>query len=104
MRKQRRAAHQSGLPYYPKLVAMAPFTPATGKRFLPAEGVDPARTVGALLAGARAAADYKATQHCIQFFGTSEIDWTLAPNADAQTLRVVDDTLTFSGSCHDPAA
>ncbi len=54
--------------------------------------------------GARAAANYKATQHCIQFFGTSEIDWTLAPDADAQTLRVVDDTLTFSGSCHDPAA
>lgn len=52
-----RAAHQSGLPYYPKLVAMAPFTPATGKRFLLAEGVDHARTVGALLAGARAAAD-----------------------------------------------
>lgn len=54
--------------------------------------------------GARAAADYKATQHCIQYFGTSEIDWTVAPNAEAQTLRAVDDTLTFSGSCHDPAA
>ncbi|WP_420325521.1 hypothetical protein [Mameliella sp.] len=54
--------------------------------------------------GARAAANYKAKQHCIQYFGTSEIDWTVAPDADAQTLRVVDDTLTFRGSCRDEAA
>ncbi|MEI4491865.1 hypothetical protein WAF00_14560 [Mameliella alba] len=54
--------------------------------------------------GARAAADYKAKQHCIQYFGTSEIDWTVAPDADVQSLRIVDNTLTFRGSCHDEAA
>lgn len=54
--------------------------------------------------GARASALYKATQHCIQFYGTSEIDWTVAPDAEGQSLRVVDDTLTFKGSCHDKAA
>lgn len=32
------AAYRAGLPYYPKLVAMVPFTPATGKRLLVAEG------------------------------------------------------------------
>lgn len=52
-----RAAHQAGLPYYPKLVAMAPFTPATGKRFLVADDVDRVEVTRALLTGARAAAD-----------------------------------------------
>ena len=49
-----RAAQQLGLAYYPKLVAMVPFTPATGRRLLVAEG-DPERAalVRALAEGAR---------------------------------------------------
>ena len=46
------AAMRAGLRYYPKLVAMAPFTPATGRRFLIAPGVDEQRAVSALLDGA----------------------------------------------------
>ncbi|MGE0786071.1 MAG: GNAT family N-acetyltransferase [Sandaracinaceae bacterium] len=50
-----RAAAQMGIAYFPKLVSMAPFTPATGKRFLVADG--DTEIAEALLAGARAAAD-----------------------------------------------
>ncbi|HJL14648.1 MAG TPA: GNAT family N-acetyltransferase [Sandaracinaceae bacterium LLY-WYZ-13_1] len=52
-----RASHQAGVPYYPKLVGMAPFTPATGRRFLVADDADFEEVTAALLAGARAAAD-----------------------------------------------
>ncbi len=51
------AAHRSGLPYYPKIVVAAPFTPATGGRLLSADPeasellarglIEVARTVGA---------------------------------------------------------
>jgi predicted N-acyltransferase len=51
------AATRARIPYYPKLVAMVPFTPVTGRRLLLAEGRDPAPLVQALLAGARAVAD-----------------------------------------------
>jgi uncharacterized protein len=46
------AAMRAGLRYYPKLVGMVPFTPATGRRFLIAPGVDEQRAVSALLDGA----------------------------------------------------
>jgi predicted N-acyltransferase len=46
------AALRAGIRYYPKLVAMVPFTPATGRRFLIAPGVDEATAVRALLDGA----------------------------------------------------
>lgn len=52
-----RAANQLRIPYYPKLVSMTPFTPATGRRFLVADDVDHAETVGQLIVGARAAAE-----------------------------------------------
>ena len=46
------AAHRAGIAYYPKLVAMVPFTPATGRRFLIAPGVSEQAAVSALLDGA----------------------------------------------------
>ncbi len=49
--------------------------------------------------GAVAAADYKAKQHCIQYYGTSDIDWTVGP--DSSPLPVSNDTLTLRGSCRD---
>jgi hypothetical protein len=45
------------VPYYPKLVGMAPFTPATGRRLLVAPSEDADTITAALVAGARAAAD-----------------------------------------------
>ena len=46
-----RAAQSAGIRYYPKLVAMVPYTPATGRRFL-ARDEDLARVVPFLLEGA----------------------------------------------------
>ncbi|MAQ15823.1 MAG: GNAT family N-acetyltransferase [Sandaracinus sp.] len=51
------AAHRAGIPYYPKLVSMVPFTPATGRRFLTAPEGDREALVGELLAGAQEAAE-----------------------------------------------
>ncbi len=52
-----RASHQAGIPYYPKLVSMVPFTPATGRRVLVAEDEDADEVTAALIAGARAAVE-----------------------------------------------
>jgi predicted N-acyltransferase len=51
-----RAAAASRIRYYPKLVSMAPFTPATGRRFLVREDAERAEVVTRLLDGARALA------------------------------------------------
>ncbi len=48
------AAERAGIRYYPKLVVGVPFTPATGRRLLVAEGEDRASLAEALVAGARA--------------------------------------------------
>ncbi|ASP21742.1 hypothetical protein ANTHELSMS3_03090 [Antarctobacter heliothermus] len=51
--------------------------------------------------GAIAAGEYKAVQHCIEFFGTSEIDWIVGPDTDPQALVVTGDNITFRGTCRD---
>lgn len=48
------AAHRAGLPYYPKLICAAPFSPVGGRRFHIAEGEGDA-VAEALVHGARAA-------------------------------------------------
>ena len=45
------AAMRAGIRYYPKLVSMVPFTPATGRRFLIAPGADEQAVVSGLLDG-----------------------------------------------------
>lgn len=51
------AYHEHGLPYYPKLVSAAPFTPATGPKLLLADGADRAAVTGALLGEAERLGD-----------------------------------------------
>jgi predicted N-acyltransferase len=46
------AASRAGIRYYPKLVGMVPFTPATGRRFLIAPEISEQAAVSALLDGA----------------------------------------------------
>jgi len=51
------AAYRAGIAYYPKLMSMVPFTPATGRRFLVAEGADREAVVGKLLDGTQELAE-----------------------------------------------
>ena len=51
------SAQRSGIAYYPKLVAAAPFTPVTGRRLLVRPDRDPAPIEQALIDGLRWAAD-----------------------------------------------
>ena len=51
------AASRLGIPYYPKLLSMVPLTPATGRRLLIADGVDPSWATGRLLDGCFELAD-----------------------------------------------
>ena len=55
--------------------------------------------VSASFEGALEAGRYEATRHCIENFGTSKIDWEIGPDDDPETLAIVNDTLSFQGSC-----
>ena len=48
------AAHRAGLPYYPKLVAMIPFTPVSGRCFLTEPKADSEPIIRRLVSAARA--------------------------------------------------
>jgi hypothetical protein len=56
--------------------------------------------VSQTLQGAREAGAYEATRYCIENFGTSRIAWVAPPDAPAESLTIVDDTLTFQGECN----
>ncbi|KUJ76769.1 hypothetical protein AVO45_09685 [Ruegeria marisrubri] len=58
--------------------------------------------VSASLDGAREAGRYAGTRYCIENYGTSRIKWKVGPDTEPQQLRVVDDTLTFAGTCQRP--
>jgi predicted N-acyltransferase len=50
-------AHSAGIPYFPKLVAAVPFTPATGHRLLVRPGTERPQVMRALALGLRQVAD-----------------------------------------------
>lgn len=67
---------RNGLRYYPKLVAAAPYTPATGPRVLVAPGRDRAATAAELLQGARALVAERGWSGVHWLFPTeSELPW-----------------------------
>ena len=49
--------------------------------------------------GARQAAQYEAFTYCINEYGSSKIRWTVGPKQDPASYRIVNDTLTLSGTC-----
>jgi uncharacterized protein len=70
------AALRAGIRYYPKLVAMVPFTPATGRRFLIAPGMAEQPLVSLLLDGALAAlARKRASSIHLHFMTAQEAEW-----------------------------
>jgi len=73
------AAERAGVSYYPKLVSMAPLTPATGRRILRAPDVDPAEITQALLAGvSHVAQEIKASSVHLLFLTEEECGWVTA--------------------------
>lgn len=68
---------RAGLPYYPKLVAAVPFTPATGPRLLVRPGADRSAVAGQLLDGALALA---------RDIGASSLHWLFPTEAESDFL------------------
>jgi hypothetical protein len=67
------AATRAGIRYYPKLVSMVPFTPATGRRFLFAPAENPDELTQALLDGAmQALASTRASSLHLHFLNAEE--------------------------------
>ncbi|WP_246044009.1 hypothetical protein [Ruegeria sediminis] len=58
--------------------------------------------VSASLDGAREAGRHAGTRYCIENYGTSRIDWKVGPDTEPRQLRIVDNTLTFAGTCQRP--
>lgn len=74
-----RAAQLARIRYYPKLVAMVPYTPATGSRFLVAPGRERAPIVRALLEGLRGIAESEgASSVHVNYLDERERDEALA--------------------------
>ncbi len=70
------AAMRLGASYYPKLVAMVPVTPVTGRRFLFAAGEDPAAVASRLIDGCLDVAEStKASSIHLLFLNGEEREW-----------------------------
>ena len=67
-----RTYERHGLPYYPKLVSAAPFTPASGPRLLVRRGCDALRVRQALLAAARELAEARGLSSLHVLFAADE--------------------------------
>lgn len=59
------------------------------------------RPVSASFDGAVQAAAHQGVKHCIEYYGTSEIEWTIGPDTPRDALVIENDTLTFLGKCRD---
>ena len=57
------------------------------------------RPVSASLDGAREAGRYEATRYCIANYGTSNVVWSLSPDAEESALKIENDTLLLQGVC-----
>ena len=75
------AYERSGRPYYPKLVASVPLTPATGPRLLTRPGCDTAAVGAALVRGARSVAAKVGASSLHVLFPTDAERQLLDPNA-----------------------
>ncbi|MFT6674647.1 MAG: hypothetical protein ACJAVM_000830 [Sulfitobacter sp.] len=49
--------------------------------------------------GALQAGTHAGISHCVRYYGSSDIDWTVGPDAPADQLRIIDDRLVLSGAC-----
>ena len=54
------------------------------------------------LEGAKQAAVYQAVQHCIDYLGTSDFEWTNGPDVDDTALIIVENEVVLTGRCSEP--
>ncbi|MDJ0823299.1 MAG: hypothetical protein QNJ09_16005 [Paracoccaceae bacterium] len=59
------------------------------------------RPVSRSLKGAVQAAEYEAISHCIKYYGTSDIAWTIGPDTPQDALPIDGETLTLAGTCEE---
>lgn len=57
------------------------------------------RRVSQGIEGARQAGAHEGTRYCLENFGTSEIDWTIGPQADGADALARNGNLTLRGRC-----
>ena len=57
------------------------------------------RKAGQSLTGAREAGRHAGVRHCIENFGTSEIDWSQGPDAEDGQLILSGGSLILKGKC-----
>ncbi len=76
-------AHRMGLPYYPKLTAAVPFTPATGPRLLLRRGATDRGDEAAAVQQALAVGLRELAEAC----GAHSAHWLFLPQAELQTLQ-----------------
>ncbi len=58
--------------------------------------------VSASLDNARAAAKYEAVKYCVDYLGSSDIEWTANPDDPDESLLIDNDRLIASGRCIEP--
>jgi predicted N-acyltransferase len=83
------ASERAGLRYYPKLVAMVPFTPATGRRVLYAEDADPDAITRALVQGALSACEETGASSLHLLFLNAQERERLAPLTELMPRETV---------------
>jgi len=57
------------------------------------------RDVTQSIEGAREAGRYEGTRYCIEKYGTSRIQWSVSPDAEASQLQIRDGQMFFRGRC-----
>ena len=57
------------------------------------------RDVARSLDGAREAGRHAGVSHCVENFGSSDIEWAVGPDTPPEQLQIADNTLIFSGIC-----
>jgi hypothetical protein len=57
------------------------------------------RGVSQGLEGARQAAAYEATKYCVNTLGTSDVTWTVGPDAPIEAIQSDKDSITVTGTC-----
>lgn len=57
------------------------------------------RDVSRSLEGARAAGEYAGIEHCVRYFGSSDIEWEVGPETPLENLIIDNNTMIFRGKC-----